>query len=402
MNYNELLLDFVDGNLPFEQEESLFLQLSSSDELRMKLKQILAIDTSIKNNSNYFIPPAEATIGVFSQLGFHAPNTAVGNSIVSALNTAKNFGLAKYSYSLVSGLLSAIITSLFFLLFIIPGHNYNLPNANNNLQSTVGSQLNTPETKYIPNITSRETKRNFASKRNVESDKTKFSNKPINKMVEEFKTEEALIELSLKNIITNTDIPESMANNFIRLNNNTESDYPADFNIQKQPIFFQEFSDKNVSLELSNSQNWSLPKETIMPSEFAKFNNTNLGLYYHFNDDLSIGLNIRQENFFMKFEGTEQSGKEAIYEEQPNFTTYSIGLRYKIAEISDINIYGQFESGLNKAGLVNRLYFGGKYSPYRDIGFILGLEFDLLSYLHQNKLFNSKKIGFVYGVTFNL
>ncbi len=70
---SEMLHLFVDGELNNSQEHILFSQLADSEELQLEMKELLSIRESVQNDVEAFTPPAGATRGVFSRLGFTAP-----------------------------------------------------------------------------------------------------------------------------------------------------------------------------------------------------------------------------------------------------------------------------------------------------------------------------------------
>ena len=69
MSYSDTMLDFVNGCLESSKESELFLALSSDEDLRVELKQVLALKGTIQDNRSYFEPPVESTEKIFSKIG---------------------------------------------------------------------------------------------------------------------------------------------------------------------------------------------------------------------------------------------------------------------------------------------------------------------------------------------
>ena len=126
------------------------------------------------------------------------------------------------------------------------------------------------------------------------------------------------------------------------------------------------------------------------------FNNTGLGIFYEFSDDLKLGLEIRQETFYQEF-----TDDEFEYKQQPNFMTVSAAVRYSFNVWKYIFSFVQLTAGANRGGLVARPMIGLEYKPYPDIAFLVGFEYSYLYFKQEPDYFGANKLGLNYGVSFS-
>jgi hypothetical protein len=179
------------------------------------------------------------------------------------------------------------------------------------------------------------------------------------------------------------DEPLNIDSNLIYINNNLFKDY------------------KNFEIEFKGSQYLMTEEPTISPSVIAPFNNSGLAAYYNLSDKFAIGAEIRQETFFQVYNGYDEYGQYTIYEQQPNFTSYGLILRYSMPYYGKFLPYVQLNAGGNKVGALGRLMIGTKYKLYDDISFSLGLEYSNLFYNYQSGRFNASKFGLNYSIFYN-
>jgi hypothetical protein len=159
----------------------------------------------------------------------------------------------------------------------------------------------------------------------------------------------------------------------------------------------------NFSVEVRGSQDWLMNSSNITPATFPKFNNMAVTAMYALSDDFQAGIDIRQENFYQEFTGYDEVNHK-IYniQQQPNFTSAGIALRYTWNKDGWLPVINQLTMGGTNAGMIGRFMLGTQYSPYHNITFMLGVEYSILRYFHQDQYFASPKVGLNYGVSFKL
>jgi hypothetical protein len=396
MDHTKTIHEFLDGSLETLGEEEFFLQLSNNEEMRSELKQQLAMKDAIKSDTKAFSPSAAATLGIFSTLGFASPIAAQAAGIPLGTKV-KNF-FAQYKQGFVGGIMSATATvAVIFWLFNpveniaekslpIKGEDYaGMEAASESLQLSV------------PKVVSR----------SVETGKPEVIVKYVYVPKESapLTQEETIVEKnqSYRDVADVTyshplDKPQQPALNY----DNTPS-------LSEKESIYQNYlignTDLNTgfSLEVRGSQDWLMNSSNVTPATFPKFNNMAVTAMYALTDNFQAGIDIRQENFYQEFTGYDEINKRVYnIQQQPNFTSAGIALRYTWNKDGWIPITNQLTVAGTNAGLIGRFMLGTQYSPYNNISFMLGLEYSILRYFHQDQYFASPKIGLNYGVSFKL
>mgnify|MGYP006295987435 CR=1 FL=1 len=379
MKYEELLLDYIDGTLDSSREEELFFRLTSSEELRGKLRHMIALENAAAGQTVPG-PPKTAEAALFAGLGF------TSTEMSSSSSTLKKSLIGGKNAAIASGLLSSLATAALIFLLILPQLNQH--------ESDISLQKKNPEP-TLSNITQ-------AS--------------PIIKSIEKVPEPEIIERTKIEYVyLTNN---EFLPNNnetvkkdvFIRSSKGSYENNKLLTFQEKSPLSSRRLeyeivnytpgNIRNISVEMRGSQYLSFPEADIMPGKEAMFNNTGISLFYNLNDNLFIGADIRRENFFQKFTGADAAGRKINYEQNPNFTSYSAGIRYYLLEKEKIRPFGQFFGGGNIAGILGRGMIGVQWSPYPDFSFVLGAEYSLFWYLHSDEIFNASKAGLHYGINY--
>ena len=420
MDKFELLADLADGMLDGNQEQELYAELAINDELRAEFKQLLTLNSTIKNNSSLFVVDNSTTNAIFGTLGI--PITAppiINNSASGALAGTK---VAKLTPQIISAGVATLTTAALFLLFFnfygekyFSGKSsnnaikYENPNSENiavvNSNDDKANSLNKIETKLISKEKQiiRNNARNAVSNKNEQFEVAKNNNYLENKDEESSKL--------LTKQETNTNFEkenELIENNKVELATNSQNNFEKiDLNSLVENKDITVFSDNhnkenlNVAIEVRGFQNWHTEKETISPAEIADFNNTGVSAILNLDENFSIGVEMRQETFFQKFSGLDKIGQFTQYEQQPNFTTYGMIIRYGINLSERIKPLAQIAIGGTNVGFIGRAMSGIQYKFSDELKFIIGFEYSNLFYDYQNHNFNSDKVGFNYGISYN-
>jgi len=407
MDYNILINEYLEGTLDAEQESQLFLALSSSDELRKEMRQSIELDKGLGKRVSAFVPSSASTVNLFTQLGI---GTAVGAASTAAALGFKHTLLtffSTYSQAVITGLIAVAVTAGSFLAFYNPsdevilaidkyqnssnnGNNNNSESTQNGLLTFSDNDVKTEQfktdtvIKYITlsNVGSKETEKNLDTDyENKLSDIPEHSVKKIYIAQESRPITSNLYSESDMGLISNTELPHS--------------DYsPSDINISLKKML-------NTSLEVKGNGYWSIPKPDVPQYNTPTFSNIQLSLLYHLSDDFKAGIDFRQESFYQNFTGTNEIGEDFIYKQYPAYYSLSLMGRYTFWSENMYSTFGQMSLGGTATGLVSRLMFGLEISPISSLSFIVGLEGSMLTYIHQDNLFNSPKLGLNYGVSFN-
>ncbi|MFC2130905.1 hypothetical protein ACFLSQ_05685 [Bacteroidota bacterium] len=424
MEYSKLIHDFTDGTLESVQEDELFDLLSSDEESRSEFKQQLAMKSAIRTDAKAYTPAAESTLKIFSSLGFATPvsapiGTTTGSSgSAGALGRgiAKSTGFyAKYGAALITGVVTTVTTAV-IAYFIFQSQIGDLNNKNSELTTRLNESKNQSE---IPIVQGQEITLSESNTMIPEEKVSTSINKPIIKYVyitkdeDEQKQTEAVIsdlqdEISEPFNVIEIFIPDKspIVSTGINSIKTQKNNILYRTSISSVPIDISSFlavrEKMGITLEFKKMENWFDINPTINPKEYSKFNNTSLSVLYEFIKNLHIGGEVRQETYFQRFSGVENDTLKFSYDQQPNFTSYGLLLRYANKDFNLWGIYPYLQgfAGGTNVGYIGRLMGGLKYSPYEGIVFIIGAETSGLFYKHGGTDFDSYKYDLNYGMSF--
>ena len=370
-DYFSQIIDFADGTLDPSKEDNLFIQLTNNDELRTEFKSHLAIKSAISSVATPVSVPVESKKRIFVTLGLSLPGS-IGF-------------FTKYRLVFAASLFSIMLTtSVLYFLFIDNSNNKSKINAS----EIINKQNN------VPNVSSKEIQFNNHNKSFNKVKRIKKFDRNDNNLVTDLNSYQP--KNHQNNFIINKTQHE-LKNNSLIVDNKGHNDNLINLDYNYHPMTDNIIMPKNnLFLEFRGSNYWMNPKPSIAPKNSALFNNMAVSGIINMNEDFLIGLDLRQENFYLKYRGYE-GNFEYFYEQQPNLTTLSGILRYKYDLTEDCSPFVQVSLGANTAGLVSRGMFGINYSILENSGFVFGFEFSNLTYKHNSNLFNNYKFGLNYG-----
>lgn len=409
MNYFEQIHDFLEGGLEIEKESELFLALSSSEELRSQMKQLLTVGSAFKNKAGMTSPPPSSTNAVFAAVGMSSPIASAEAPAIEKKNGGKFYG--KYTKGYLSGIATAIVVFWLFWTLGVPGSSAFGTKSDESSEGRETAKVlissnmtysNCQSAPVVPKIESVETKERVVVKYvYVEKETPEDETLPpiaANDENSDFKLNETpILTLENRDNILNAKPEFSIARG-----NHKFAEIPlaneAIRSVHKESNLLHD-NKIGLILEMTGSEAFLQPEATISPKRTAMFNNNMITIFRPFSKNIKAGIELRQENFFQKYRGVDEYGINNTYEQQPNLTTVSATARYTFSDFGIIDPYLQAAAGVNKVGPVFRGGFGLTYSPYEDFSFILGLEYSHLNYHHDERRFSSNKIGLNYGVS---
>jgi hypothetical protein len=410
MENTNLLLDFLDGTLDSAKEDQLFSELNSNEAMRGELKQYVAMDKAFNTKLSTMAPSAKSTIGVFGALGIALPTAAAAATASTTAATAIKAGsmLGKYSQAIFSGIMATALTTTAFLIFF--GNSiFNNGNSNNiagNAQS-VQQAPQPPISNNVPVVSS-------TSNDSKPIIRTKIVYVPVEKQeIEKKEIDEAPVEVVKETIaetrpeitmLSKSSIEPSrmIVTDKIRSDNRSYSSFPPSVTFQPNLKDLSIYEPLGLSIEFNGAQYWQLKTVPIAQSSIPKFYNSGLALFYKVSDNLSFGMDIRNEHYYQQFEGTDDLGDKYMYRQYPNYLSYTGGVKWSFFNYKAFTAFSKLMAGATKTGMVGRGTLGLQYSPQPQYTFTVGLEGSFLRYTHQNNAFYSPKIGLNYGVLFNL
>jgi hypothetical protein len=413
MDSTKLIHDFLDGEMTQTEEAQFFSELSRSDELQAELKEQLAMKQAIKGDAAAFTPATASTLNIFSELGFNAPvaATVAGGASGGVLGGIASF-FSGISQLVIGGLAAAAVTSYVIFNFVVPEEKPTFVETKNTKQTAGISNPVTTQPKDIPSVSASDVAENQPEPKLIEKIVYKTIYVPIEKdeelteniIAENIEQEENLSEIR----------PIDYSGNRVYFPNYSSpraSLNKTPYNQIDMPQINIERRERVWSIEISGSKSWYSEStehesgEYISPSNESLFNNSTIALLFKLSDNWQAGMEVRNENFFQKYDSHNSAGVPVSIEQQPNLTSFSPFIRHSMKYWSVIdNLYpiAQVSAGGNRAGMLFRGAAGLYYSPYPGVSFLLTGGYSNMLYTHKNNFNNSDKFSLIYGVNFEL
>lgn len=393
--YFNMIAEFAEGTLNSTEEDKLFYLLSSDDEFRTTYKNHLAIKSAAVAGGLSFILSPNSKAAIFDKLNLALPTT-VPVPTLSYTEKLSNLWLKNRKY-IATAALSVAATLLFVynpfsakvnsVNKTAPINNIQYSSLNNNYGLThsngydKGKALKL-QTLAVKNISSENAKSNLISN-------DILNNNPSNNSDFEGKSNHLDNLLSVSKL--NSFLPGLAYNEEPNLV--TSSNYePLQINVADRIGLFS-FEFRGMSPAYSQSP-------IISPKNNAAFNNSGLAGLYNLNKNFSFGIDLRQENFYLNYKGTE-GADQYNYQQQPNLTSISLVARYKLNGIFGFNPILQGAFGVNSLGPVSRLMAGIEYQFIQNLSLVAGYEYNLLMFKYQNQSFTSSKYNLNYGIKYS-
>jgi len=384
-NFSEKIIEFLDGELPQTEEESLFVALSVNEELRNIFKEHLAISRSVRSDFNSFIPPASAFENIAKVLEFKT----IGN----VGSSSKPFFFSKYGKTALLMLSTAILTFLLTYLFFRPeGDSYtqfpkaiiqtppiviasiesnSLPEFSGNSQQVLSSKGRKSPIKILE----------VSDQRNYTKFDQSFTDSFENLLVEPTEYEKVDKVENFNSTLTQTN---QLMNVLLKSHyENVDLSSRLNFGINFRGIAAKTFPNPNV--ETSNTF----------------LNNISLGLYFTQWDNIKFGIEFGKEVFGLSYTN-EINGVQFAYEHKPALLWGAVGIDYSLPySFYYFQPFVTFLAGGTQIGGPLIKGIGGvRYRPLNsNLELYLGAEGTMLLYQNQKIYYLTKKIGLTYGIS---
>jgi len=415
MEYNELLYDFVDGATTPSQEQALFSVLAENEELRSDLKQLLAMRTAVQNDTKAFIPPASSTLALFSSLGFSAPAALVPVEVGIGARMLEFLGNS--SKAITTGVVMSGITALCMYFWMQD------TGAQHQAQVTGTSTVVAVESSA--SSAARTAPGNHTSQPPAGQDHSIIT--PPERIIK-------YVYIREKSTVPNGSIALSDMNNMNSQSVSTSDMYPSpeanapaflpvstvEFHTSSAPatrfttqstlrpaivdipqssdLLPPEQSTPLWSLELRRLDTRSTDEPTVMATA-PTYNNLALTGLLSWNSRFSTGVEFAQEQYFQSFTSVDTRGNRYLYEQNPSLSSLSVVARYMPFEWQKFQPILQLGVGGTTIGPIGRGLLGMRYSPEKNVSFMLNLEGSALRYSHQNINYTLIKFGLSYGIS---
>lgn len=398
MEKNNYYARFLDRSILPEEEDKLFAELSYNHVMREELHQYINLNNTFKSASKSYIPSNEAISNIYSAIGLSLPAFSAGNPLPQMYSFVKS----KAFTGIVSAIIASLLTVMIFILqdnpFIIqriplPGIEKTfkpLPEPGIKTVGTENELHNIRQKSIVPLKLYKPINIIDTNERNI-SNITEDTKSGTN-------TGFLLTEHFVKSGI-NVPIERHWINNTIDM---LEVPNPANFNTNYTFNEIKEIAPKMFTAEIRGAYDRYLPKETIGPSYYPLFKNMGLSLMTSLNEDIKLGLDIRQENFSVVYHSKDTSGAIFKFEQLPNLISCGVLARINLFnEFYGLQPYCQAMISGNLFGLVGRANIGFEFNLIQNFNLVSQLEYSGMVFEHQSILYITSKLSMNYGVNYN-
>lgn len=453
MNKEDLLFEYFEGGLDFEQEENLFSQLQYDNSMREEFNQQMKLLLLARQDSSTISAPLESTESIFKELGinkhyyFAARRREKFIKYVGSSSFKRNIALVSISIILFFSSLMIYENSNKFFGLGTKGSNEDSRNsyptvtskeisdksAFSNSQDLFQHNIN-QNSSYLTN-----TALNAIGINRIEDAIMTRNSQNFKKLKSIYsKRENALLaqitelhsKLNENSMIISSNVNYDKSTNFIK-----SLDDVADFN-KKQDFGHNKFEEyyafnrarqfskpttrlsspdimsiesglqnllpKDYKYEISLRTNTQKSTTPVLNSNFdkSKVENFEFSAGYHLNPIHQLGFVIGRDNFPQSF-AHSIDGQQFIQVQNP--TLYYYGGFYKI---SPQNLFNQnlllpylfaFGGGTS-IGPFFKGQAGFELGLFDRLSLIAGIENSILIYNVENKIYSTNKINFVYGL----
>lgn len=442
MDYLEKIFDFVDGTLDATNEQILFDELAKNEELRSELKQQMVVSNAVRKDFVAYNPSADSTLKIFSQLGFTTATTATMSAVSSMTFKTKVMSmLTNYSQGLMTFLAtSTLATVAFFLLNDENAGNTIINKISGNGGNSKYTQQIQPNSNNINNVSSltdTTIKTEIIYKDRIIYKNDENSKQEITKLNNKYQNEIKVLKTKIKEL-ENQQI-EQINNLTENITKEIEERFEEKYNTQFQNLYFSNvmptFNERvviqrelvsnvvdynfpilsddalnfsntadnsyGINIETGWAQYFSNYNEFVNPGDgYQDFNNLRIAALYDFNNEISMGVDYRRENFYLIFNKTNELGQSYKAETNPNFQTLNAIIRYKPESLRYFGFSPFIQAGVgaNVGGEVGRFMLGTEYNVNNAYKFIIGTDYNLLNFKDDRGLkYTSNKTGFQMG-----
>ena len=381
MDYFKLMNDYVEGDLSHDRERELFSVLSTDDELRDSMRNLLRLKDFTKKAYKDVKPGNDTRAAVFAAAGFnpaHAPSASTGSG-----GAAAGGAFTKFRAGIASSIIASALTA-FTILVIIPDSEQT--ETSERTESTPPKiEMSVPAA--VPEIA--ETRNTKANTKNITAPQRSMS--PVNVIPENDKYADQIASVE-RSKPGRSFIPAVLS---LQAHDNTlhgiELENPG------EPDLSTEYFLDGFMLELRKNESWFGQAEKIDPANKPFLYNYNLSVYYELSRNFYIGAGIGSENYYLTYSALEQDGFYK-YEQQPILTSYEFKAMYKMPMDYVIAPYLQFSAGLNKIGSVARGTAGAAFELNDYISLLVAMDYTKIFYRHNEMPFDNHKWSINYGL----
>ncbi|MBI5325663.1 MAG: hypothetical protein HZB41_10425 [Ignavibacteriae bacterium] len=461
MDYSRMIHDYLDGELGQMEQDILFAELATNQDLRFDFNQQVKLQVIAQSDMALITPPLEATNAIFSTLGFSIPseeylNNLVGDTVAtSPISSIKRFWVKHFALNVIVLLL--LLTSGTMLVLnpdmLSTKGNSGKTIASQNQNSNLADRNNLSGMTSIPIVSSFESTNNNdrnPAENNNSVTMNQRSSSHQNRIAgnNAFSFDEQSNSAISNSVVNGADLNTDRlnGNNKIFADNELISDASQDMSMtylanrrvnsslssnsnvfvnpsqSKSDLFninlISGYFDNPFSAVSIDNSNWTIQVRKLSLTPYQKTDlsqtfdkketpswNSNLtfAALYKVNPYLSFGVEIGWESFSQIFT-YKVDGQNKSYQQNPMLMWYGLTGKYNMREfiLEDVVYpYVQFTGAGSSSGAVLRAQTGLMFIPVSLIRFNVGYEAACLLYNVDRNLYGSGNYGFTFGGSVN-
>lgn len=401
----EKLNEFVEGRLHGSEEREFLGALVADDELRSEMKNLLAVNTTIRTNRKLFDVPNNSKAAIFGAVGISSGEAQLISSAKSFWNKfANGTMLVGATVATVLLLLWGLHEDLGFTrrsnLEDLMGDNTALQNAynsqNNKLAAILGE--NTRLKKQCDDLTAQLADLQDAEKEIVY--KTIYIDRLAEHVDEISNIEQGFSrsDLYLSQVEPISDMNKVSLQSISERKSIGLPHYQS-FSWNEQTDR-SETDSKALSIELNKYEFIDIDNVNVPVGSEQLFNSIGLVLGYRLSDNLKLNAEIRRESFDLAFDGYDDLGQYQQFSSIANFNTYTLGAEYQFSTDTRFFPGVDVSIGGNKVGVVPRMGASLNYELSNNFYLSLRGELSTMYFEFNGSGFFSNKAGISYGIEY--
>lgn len=396
---DEQLISYLDGELPIEQEDSMFQSLASDEEdARGTMRELISMRNVIPHDIEAFTPPPAAKDAVFSQLGM------TSNSTVKEQSSWKR----------------ALLPLAFLALGLAGGYGLGDRFSNNDeeimqlmrkssAKGAVAPLTSIGISPQVPTIVLQQAAPVKVIYRdrilNTASVTPMITLPPI--AVNQQSNAPAVDEIQTMTTDSKPADQSPIASSEVSSQSNTNGN-----NIQDQVIKETERIQIGNThavypqfwIQLRNMSTLQSPEFSGIREQLGIMDNSRVTFAWSLGEHFAVGLEAGREPFVLEYQGIKEDRPFVFNQYSPMLTggLFLQGRTSALDYLGNSRFYAQAVAGGSEIGILGRFGLGIAYPISDAISLQLGLEQSYMQFQFQGNAFDSQKLDLLYGISITL
>ncbi|MFM7543652.1 MAG: hypothetical protein ACKO5I_03365 [Ignavibacteria bacterium] len=396
---DEQLISYLDGELPIEQEDSMFQSLASNEEgARGTMRELISMRNVIPHDIEAFTPPPAAKDAVFSQLGM------TSNSTVKEQSSWKR----------------ALLPLAFLALGLAGGYGLGDRFSNNDeeimqlMRKSSAKGVVAPLTSIgispqVPTIVLQQA----APVKVIYRDRilntasmtpmitlppiavNQQSNAPA---VDEIQTMTTDSKPADQSPITSSEVSSQSNTNGNNIQDQVIKETERITMGNTQPVYPQFW------IQLRNMSTLQSPEFSGIREQLGIMDNSRVTFAWSLGEHFAVGLEAGREPFVLEYQGIKEDRPFVFNQYSPMLTggLFLQGRTSALDYLGNSRFYAQAVAGGSEIGILGRFGLGIAYPINNAISLQLGLEQSYMQFQFQGNAFDSQKLDLLYGISITL